>query len=105
MEFRNVLSVLLVSSVVFLLLAVAERGVGAVEGSEMTLSRAKRAGGFACLPKSCQQYGCKSGNCGYWCKVCAIESIIGTGCVPTSCLVSGCNSGDCRKWCNMCGYS
>ncbi|KAL2016781.1 hypothetical protein VTK56DRAFT_2994 [Thermocarpiscus australiensis] len=27
----------------------------------------------ACLPASCQSFGCCSGNCGYWCRACGIS--------------------------------
>ena len=29
----------------------------------------------ACLPPSCQSYGCCSGNCGSWCRQCGIAYV------------------------------
>ncbi len=31
--------------------------------------------GKACLPPSCQSYGCCSGNCDYWCRQCGIDFV------------------------------
>ncbi len=31
--------------------------------------------GKACLPSSCQSYGCCSGDCGYWCRACGIDFV------------------------------
>ncbi len=31
--------------------------------------------GKACLPSSCQSYGCCSGNCDYWCRQCGIDFV------------------------------
>ncbi|KAL1916148.1 uncharacterized protein VTP21DRAFT_6152 [Calcarisporiella thermophila] len=31
---------------------------------------AKRACSYPCIPKSCEVYGCNSGNCRKWCNMC-----------------------------------
>ncbi len=31
--------------------------------------------GNACLPTSCQSFGCCSGNCDYWCRACGIPVV------------------------------
>ncbi|KAG4076616.1 hypothetical protein HA402_001903 [Bradysia odoriphaga] len=45
------------------------------EATPFDTEPAAEASQAACLPASCQSYGCCSGDCGYWCRACDVNYV------------------------------